>query len=78
MSVTAVGDAGRRPSYDWLSPAQAAARLGVPVRTVYRLIDQGRLSGYRIAGEVRLLAHEVDEAGDAAADRPEPWAGPEP
>ena len=61
MTVTAVGSPGRRPSYDWMSPTDAAARLGVRVREVYRLIDRGELPGYRMADEVRLLAHEVDE-----------------
>jgi excisionase family DNA binding protein len=59
------------PSYDWLTPSEAALRLGVPVRAVYRLINEGVLAGYRIAGEVRLLAHEVDAAADAI-DRPDP------
>jgi hypothetical protein len=43
----------------------------LPVRAVYRLINEGVLAGYRIAGEVRLLAHEVDAAADAI-DRPDP------
>jgi excisionase family DNA binding protein len=61
MSVTAVGAADRRPSYEWLTPTRAAERLGIPVRQVYRLINTGHLPGYRIADEVRLLAHEVDD-----------------
>jgi len=60
MSAAAVGPAGGHPSYEWLSPSQAAARLGLAVREVYRLIDIGAVPGYRIAHEVRLLAHEVD------------------
>jgi excisionase family DNA binding protein len=53
---------GRRPAYDWISPAQAAVRLDVAVRDVYRLIDTGVLPAYRISHEVRLLAHEVEQA----------------
>jgi excisionase family DNA binding protein len=60
MTAT-LGTAGRRPSYDWISPAQAAVRLQVTVRDVYRLIDTGVLPAYRIGHEVRLLAHEVEE-----------------
>jgi excisionase family DNA binding protein len=47
--------------YRWLSPGQAADRLGLSVRDVYRLIDKGELPGYRIAGTLRLLAPEVEE-----------------
>jgi excisionase family DNA binding protein len=60
--VTALGAPGRRP-YEWISPTQAAARLGVPVREIYRLINTGRLPGYRISNEIKLLAHEVAEFG---------------
>ena len=61
MTVTALSSPGQRPSYDWILPTHAAARLGVGVREVYRMIDTGNLPGYRIAHEIRLLAHEVDE-----------------
>lgn len=61
--IAALGTTGRRTAYDWVSPAAAALRLGVAVRDVYRLIDTGELPGYRIAHEVRLLAHEVEEFG---------------
>ena len=50
-------------TYDWITPAQAATRLGTAVRDVYRLVDRGRLPAYRIGGEIRLLAHEVDDYG---------------
>ena len=61
--ITALSSPGRRPAYDWVSPAAAAKLLGVQVRDIYRLIDTGYLPGYRIGHEVRLLAHEVDEFG---------------
>jgi excisionase family DNA binding protein len=54
-----------------VSPVRAAQILGVPVADVYKLIDGGRLPGYRIADEVKLLAHDIeallDDGGD---DRP--------
>ena len=59
--ITALNVPGPRPAYDWISPAAAALRLGLAVRDIYRLIDTGSLPGYRIVGEVRLLAHEVDQ-----------------
>jgi excisionase family DNA binding protein len=61
-------DPPRPPGYDWLSPTEAAERLGVPLRGVYRLIDRGVLVGYRIDGQVRLLAHEVDAVGPAPGE----------
>lgn len=53
------------PPYDWVSAAVAAEMLSVPVREVYRLIDAGLVPGYRIDGEIRLLAHEVAGYGGA-------------
>ncbi len=44
----------------------------MPVRTVYRLINEGVLAGYRIAGEVRLLAHEVEAACVESIEQPDP------
>lgn len=52
---------GRGGRYRWISPVQAARRLKVSVRDVYRLIDAGTLPAYRIDDRIRLLAHEVDE-----------------
>jgi excisionase family DNA binding protein len=49
------------PNYRWISSVRAAGRLGVSIRDLYRLIDRGDLPAYRIAGEIRLLAHEVED-----------------
>ena len=49
------------PNYRWMSSVRAAQRLGLSVRDLYRLIDQGDLPAYRIASEIRLLAHEVED-----------------
>jgi excisionase family DNA binding protein len=40
---------------------RAAALLDTTVRDLYRLIDRGELPAYRIAGEIRLLAGEVED-----------------
>jgi excisionase family DNA binding protein len=45
----------------WLSTQQASERLGVTLRTLYRLIDTGQLPAYKIGRVIRLQAHEVDE-----------------
>jgi excisionase family DNA binding protein len=61
MTRTACDSGGPRGPYRWISPVQAAGRLDVSERDVYRLIDAGTLPAYRIDGQIRLLAHEVDE-----------------
>lgn len=44
----------------WLSTAEAAKRLGVTVRTLYRFINEGQLAGYRMGRVIRLKATDVD------------------
>lgn len=45
----------------WLSTGDAASRLGLTVRTLYRLIDEGQLPAYRFGRVIRLQEAEVDE-----------------
>ena len=51
------GDAG----IVWLSTAEAALRLGITPRTLYRFIDEGQLPAYRFGRVIRLQQREVDE-----------------
>ena len=44
----------------WMSTAEAAGRLGVTVRTLYRLIDEGELPAYKFGRVIRLQQGEVD------------------
>jgi excisionase family DNA binding protein len=46
----------------WLSPTQAADRLGVDRRTIRRYIAGGQLRGYRVRGSrlIRIDRHELD------------------
>jgi excisionase family DNA binding protein len=44
----------------WLSTAEAAKRLGITSRTLYRFIDQGDLPAYRFGRVIRLKRDEVD------------------
>lgn len=44
----------------WLSTADAAARLGITPRTLYRFIDEGQLPAYRFGRVIRLKESEVD------------------
>ena len=54
----------------WMSTAEASQRLGVTVRTLYRLIDEGQLPAYKFGRVIRLQQTEVD--GFIAASRIEP------
>ncbi len=54
----------------WLSTAEAARRLGIGARTLYRLIDEGQIPAYKFGRVIRLQAREVDAFIDAARIRP--------
>lgn len=44
----------------WMSTGEAAKRLGVTVRTLYRLIDEAQLPAYKFGRVIRLQEAEVD------------------
>ncbi|MGH9007140.1 MAG: helix-turn-helix domain-containing protein [Acidimicrobiales bacterium] len=44
----------------WLSTKEAAARLGVTLRSLYRFIDEGELRAYRLGRVIRLMEGDVD------------------
>jgi excisionase family DNA binding protein len=50
------------PSADieWLSTQEAARRLGITTRTLYRFVDQGELPAYRMGRVIRLKATDID------------------
>lgn len=54
-TLASVSDAPR-----WLSTAEAAKRLGITPRTLYRMIDGGQLPAYRFGRVIRLQEQEVD------------------
>ncbi len=45
----------------WLSTGDAAQRLGITTRTLYRFIDEGQLPAYRFGRVIRLQRSEVDD-----------------
>lgn len=47
-------------SIRWLSTADAAKRVGITPRTLYRFIDNGELPAYRFGRVIRLKESEVD------------------
>ena len=54
----------------WLSTADAAKRLGITPRTLYRFIDQGDLPAYRFGRVIRLKREEVDTFIEACRIEP--------
>ena len=50
------------PSADieWLSTQEAARRLGITTRTLYRFVDQGDIPAYRMGRVIRLQASDID------------------
>ena len=55
---------------DWLSTAEAARRLDVTPRTLYRFIDEGQLPTYRFGRVIRLNEAEVDSIIDSCRIEP--------
>jgi excisionase family DNA binding protein len=54
----------------WLSTAEAANRLGITPRTLYRFIDEGQLVAYRFGRVIRLKTRDVDAFIEACRIEP--------
>jgi excisionase family DNA binding protein len=54
----------------WLSTAEAAKRLGITPRTLYRFIDEGQLAAYRFGRVIRLKEVEVESFIDTCRIEP--------
>jgi len=46
---------------EWLNTEEAAKRLGITTRTLYRFMDQGRLPSYRFGRVFRLKMSDIEE-----------------
>jgi excisionase family DNA binding protein len=44
----------------WMSTQEAARRLGVTTRTLYRFVDEGLLPAYKMGRVFRLQQQDVD------------------
>jgi excisionase family DNA binding protein len=55
---------------EWLSTQEAARRLGITPRTLYRFIDHGDLPAYRFGRVIRLRAHEVEAFIESSRIKP--------
>lgn len=64
------GDDVNLDETEWLSTQDAAQRLGITPRTLYRFIDQGDLPAYRFGRVIRLRAHEVKRFVEASRIKP--------
>lgn len=63
-------DPAASPDAVWLSTQEAARRLGVTARTLYRFIDQGDLTAYRLGRVIRLKLSDVDAFIEASRIEP--------
>ena len=45
---------------EWLNTDEAAKRLGLTTRTLYRFMDQGRLPSYRFGRVFRLKTTDIE------------------
>ena len=45
---------------EFLGTQEAARRLGITTRTLYRLIDEGQVPAYKLGRVLRLKASDVD------------------
>lgn len=50
-----------------MTTAEAADHLGVNLRTLYRLIDEGALPAYKLGRLIRLRTSEVEAYGPPEA-----------
>jgi excisionase family DNA binding protein len=62
--------AGVASEIEWLSTAEAARRLGITPRTLYRFLDEGQLPGFRFGRVIRLKATDVEEFIEACRIEP--------
>jgi excisionase family DNA binding protein len=55
---------------DWISTTEAARRLGLTPRTIYRLIDTGDLVAYRFGRVIRVRPDDLDAFIEASRITP--------
>lgn len=55
---------------EWLSTADAADRLGINTRTLYRLIDAGEIPAYKFGRVIRVQGKDVEAFVEGARVEP--------
>lgn len=69
---------------EWLSVAQASQLLGVTDHTIYKLVNRGQLTAFRIGRSYRTRQEDIDaylelvkcKPGDLDHLMPQPYDGP--
>ena len=51
--------AGSTADIQWVNTGEAAKRLGITTRTLYRFIDEGQLPAYRFGRVIRLKEDDI-------------------
>lgn len=54
----------------WLGTKEASERLGITLRTLYRLIDEGQIPAYKFGRVIRLQSADVENFVSAARIEP--------
>jgi excisionase family DNA binding protein len=54
----------------WLGTKEAAGRLGVTLRSLYRFIDEGDLTAYKFGRVIRLKETDVDRYVESCRIQP--------
>ena len=67
--MTSTGSS-QRPEIVWMSTQEAARRLGVTPRTLYRFVDEGSLPAYKMGRVFRLKQSDVDAFIEQARVQP--------
>jgi len=57
---SAIAAAPKAGSENWMSTKDASSNLGITLRTLYRLIDEGQLPAYKFGRVIRLKAVDVE------------------
>ena len=68
MTVEPISDSPVNPT--WLGVGDVAARLGVVSKTVYRMIDNGSLTAYRIGRVIRVKESDLVSYEDSCRIQP--------
>lgn len=55
---------------EWMNTQEAAAHLGITVRTLYRAIDEGKLTAYRMGRVIRIQKPDLESYLQASRIQP--------
>jgi excisionase family DNA binding protein len=69
MTIHATTLAGMAENH-WMGTAEAAKRMGITPRTLYKFIDSGELPAYKFGRVIRLKLTDVDAFIEGARVQP--------